>query len=384
MIKLSDLNSCKALAEVLVGLIPGGVLFGLVEGDTATWIIKSETFSIKMLETGEKLDPDSATMKAIHEGKVIHQNIPRTVYGKRLALTAIPVVNDAGEVKGALAIALPKLHPIATAFTDFAPILAEMFQEGAILYITDLEKVFHRHASKKFDLPQLAAMGYELEENDIAYKVIKSKKPMLVEIGPEKYGIPVFIANYPLLDADDTNEVVGSFGIVTPKEVASKLRAISGNLENGLAGISAAIQQLAASAATIHNNEQELNNNIIEITGYSEEISAVSMFIKDIADETKMLGLNAAIEAARAGEAGRGFGVVAEEIRKLSDQSKSTVPQINKLTNSIKTKVDGASEKSKGSLNSSQEQAAATEEITASIEEISAMSEELNRIAKDL
>jgi hypothetical protein len=383
MIQLSEINSCKMLAELLTGLIPGGVLFGIIERDTIIWKQESDSFDMDVFNVGTKLDQNTTTMNAIREKKVLSQKVPRTVYGKRLVITSIPIINEAGEAYGAFSIVMPRLHPIATAFENFAPILAEMFQEGAILYMTDLKKIFHRHASQKFDLP-IMAKGHELQEDEIANKVLKTKKPILTEIGAEQYGTPIFVANYPLFDEDNADEVVATLGIVTPKEVASKLRAISENLENGLTGISAAIQQLAASAATIHNNEQDLNNNITEITGFSEEISEVSMFIKDIADETKMLGLNAAIEAARAGEAGRGFGVVAEEIRKLSDQSKSTVPQINKLTNNIKIKVDEASEKSKGSLNSSQEQASATEEITASIEEIAAMSEELNKIAKDL
>ena len=72
-----------------------------------------------------------------------------------------------------------------------------------------------------------------------------------------------------------------------------------------------------------------------------------------------MLGLNAAIEAARAGEHGRGFGVVAEEIRKLSDQSKETAERIRKLTQEIADKIDIISHASEGSLKQGQEQAAA-------------------------
>ncbi|WP_443652035.1 methyl-accepting chemotaxis protein [Clostridium estertheticum] len=148
--------------------------------------------------------------------------------------------------------------------------------------------------------------------------------------------------------------------------------------------MASAIEELAASAANIHTNEIELHNEIKDIIILSEEINEVSSFIKEIADETKMLGLNAAIEAARAGDAGRGFGVVAQEIRKLSEQSKSTVPKIKKLTDSIKLKVNEASERSESSLASSQEQAAASEEITASVEELTSMSEELNKIAQDI
>ncbi|HQA08653.1 MAG TPA: methyl-accepting chemotaxis protein, partial [Syntrophomonadaceae bacterium] len=178
--------------------------------------------------------------------------------------------------------------------------------------------------------------------------------------------------------------VVATFGLFLPKATASTLQEMANNLEYGLSGISAAIEELTSSASEIHTNEQSLNESIKEIIDITEQINDVSAFIKEIADETKMLGLNAAIEAARAGDAGRGFGVVAEEIRKLSDQSKSTVPKINELTNNIKIKVDEASKKSQSSLSSSQEQAAATEEITASIQEISAMSEELVKIAKQL
>lgn len=383
MIKLSEINTCKVISEALADLIPGGVLFAIIEGDMITWKKESASFDMDVFSVGAKIEQNSTTMNAIREKKVLSEKVSRSVYGKRLFITANPIINEAGEACGAFTVVIPRLHHVAAAFDYFAPILAEMFQEGAILYMTDLKKVFHRHASKKFDLP-IMALGHELEEDEIANQVIKTKKPILTEVGAEKYGTAIFVAYYPLFDEDNADEVIATLGIVTPREVAVKLRAISGNLENGLTGISAAIQQLAASATTIHSNEQDLNNNITEITGFSEEISEVSMFIKEIADETKMLGLNAAIEAARAGEAGRGFGVVAEEIRKLSDQSKSTVPQINKLTSNIKIKVEEASEKSKGSLYSSQEQASATEEITASVEEIAAMSDELNKIAQSL
>ena len=105
------------------------------------------------------------------------------------------------------------------------------------------------------------------------------------------------------------------------------------------------------------------------------------MFLRQVAEQSRMLGLNAAIEAARAGDAGRGFEIVAQEIRKLADQSKSSVPQIQALTGMITQKVQLTSKQSETSLLASQEQAAASEEITASIEELTALTEDLNKIA---
>jgi hypothetical protein len=383
MIKVSEINALKTLSEMMVEIIPGGAIFGMIEGDTIIWQVHSESFNLEIFNIGNKIASNSGTMIAIREKKAVTQKIPRHLYGKRLIVISLPVYEDSGDINGAFCVVFPRLHPVAAAFGSFAPILAEMFHEGAFLYMTDLKKIAYRQPSQKFDMPS-NPLDYELQENDIASRVIKAKKPVITEIDASRYGIPLSVSSYPLFDEDNQDEIVATLGVVTPKQTAAQLRIISENVESGLTGISAAIEQLAASATQIHSNEQNLYNNIKEVTNLSEEINEVSVFIKEIADETKMLGLNAAIEAARAGDAGRGFGVVAEEIRKLSDQSKSTVPKINKLTNDIKNKVDEASDKSKSSLHSSQEQAAATEEITASIEEIAAMTEELNKIAKAL
>lgn len=84
----------------------------------------------------------------------------------------------------------------------------------------------------------------------------------------------------------------------------------------------------------LHKNKDELEN-AIRHSQVVQEINVLSDAIMQITEQTNLLALNAAIEAARAGEAGRGFSVVADEIRKLSEQSKGTVMQIREIANKV-------------------------------------------------
>ena len=90
-----------------------------------------------------------------------------------------------------------------------------------------------------------------------------------------------------------------------------------------------------------------------------------------------MLGLNAAIEAARAGESGRGFGVVAQEIRKLSDESKQTADSIRNLVGQIENKIVETTANSDATLKASESRQQQPSSITAAIEEMTSLAEEL-------
>lgn len=161
-----------------------------------------------------------------------------------------------------------------------------------------------------------------------------------------------------------------------------KLKSVVGVLNDSLHQISATMQQMAASATTVSSNQADLNKEIKNVDAVTGKINEVMDLIKEIADETRLLGLNAAIEAARAGEAGLGFGVVAQEIRKLSDDSKQTVGKIKEFTELIRTSVNTTVGMGNETLSTVEQQAAAIEEVTASVEEITSLAEQLNELAK--
>lgn len=160
-----------------------------------------------------------------------------------------------------------------------------------------------------------------------------------------------------------------------------KLKTASEDLVESFSQISATMEELASSSVTITNNQETLNKEIVNVKNISEHINEILGSIKSIADQTKMLGLNAAIEAARAGDAGRGFGVVATEIRKLSESSKETAMQIVKLTADIQASVKTTLEASESTMTNTEQQSAAIEETSASVEELMALTNELNEMA---
>lgn len=118
----------------------------------------------------------------------------------------------------------------------------------------------------------------------------------------------------------------------TNKQEAENMLAITERRKEMLDAIFQAITQLRETGAL---QQQE----IIQLSNIAKEIMPFTKTIKSIAEQTNLLALNAAIEAARAGQFGRGFSVVAAEIRQLAEESNQSAEMITNLLESVHTKV---------------------------------------------
>ncbi len=123
---------------------------------------------------------------------------------------------------------------------------------------------------------------------------------------------------------------------ITKKEIMQTGESLE-QAKGKLANLASGVNESSEAETQMTENLQQLSNN-------AEQVKDVLTVINDIADQTNLLALNAAIEAARAGEHGRGFAVVADEVRKLAERTQKSLVEINASISVIIQEISGTTE----------------------------------------
>jgi methyl-accepting chemotaxis protein len=138
------------------------------------------------------------------------------------------------------------------------------------------------------------------------------------------------------------------------------------------------VQETVKAIQQMNNDVQVTSELVRSLAGQTRDIGKVLDVIRAIADQTNLLALNAAIEAARAGEAGRGFAVVADEVRALAHRTQQSTQEIEVMVSSIQqgssqavTSMENSGTRAQSTLDVARSAGEALEEITRSVGEIS-------------
>ena len=231
--------------------------------------------------------------------------------------------------------------------------------------------------AESFDMNVRAGSG--VAKGGSLGECIATAKIVHKTIPKEAYNVPIKAIAVPIFD---NNILIG--GIATGISLANQEALLDSAqiIATTSEEMTATTQELAATATHLSSgldDIQSIGNSVINEVKKTDDILR---FVSDVAENSNLLGLNAAIEAARAGEHGRGFAVVAEEIRKIAVNSAEAVNDIKDILNNIRKEVEILKNKVEQNSSMAERQATATQEIAKDMESLAASAIEIEKVAQ--
>lgn len=249
--------------------------------------------------------------------------------------------------------------------------LKDILQEDISVALTDTTKIIKNYSADSFSIP--GNEGDLIKEGAPIWETIHKNKLTSGIVPKQYYGVPFKSITYPI--RNNEGQAIGCVAIAKNLTEHLKFEESTGSLFAALEQTSASIQELTQGSEKLFS----IINNIVQSVKRSEksiqENAEIIKLIHNIANQSNLLGLNAAIEASRAGEFGKGFSVVATEMRKLAQISKESAEKVSKDLLEMQKSMEIILKVVNEAAEVSECQTATTKEISSAVEEITASSE---------
>ncbi|NMC32740.1 MAG: chemotaxis protein [Veillonellaceae bacterium] len=256
----------------------------------------------------------------------------------------------------------------------------ELLVDDVSVCMTDCEKVLMYRPGRKFDLK--IQPGRPLEPKMAAYQAIHNQKRIVTRVDASLHGIPFIAVAIPLYN--EAKEVIGSAIVTQSVERQDTLLQVAAALSDSINVLASTTEEISAQTQEISAVSQTLVKVSRDSQNRVQETDQVIGFIKNIAGQTNLLGLNAAIEAARVGDQGRGFGVVAQEIRKLAIDSADSIKKIDAMIKSVQADSKQTNDQTEHISIVLGEIANAITQVTNAVQEANAQARKLGEMAENL
>lgn len=270
---------------------------------------------------------------------------------------------------------------VVDALLKVMPYISLILREPAGLTVYDHEKVLYAVPTERFNL------GFKegeplLDDYKNFTALTNGREASLTHLPAEVYGIELDILNIPIFN--DNNEVAAIFCVSYDQSNQNQLEAIIQENQTINGNLVEMVQHVAAHAEELQATSEQILENTRLAVQNSSQINKVAGFIREVSEQTNLLGLNAAIEAARVGEAGAGFGVVASEVRKLSVDAKQATTDIDASLKDVQQVIKQMEVEVSQIAASSQEQATLVSSFTDVIEKLNETGDRMKMLADQL
>ncbi len=269
---------------------------------------------------------------------------------------------------------------ILNSFNDVIKYLPSFFDDDIAFGISDRNKYLKVQDGKKIKLN--IKENASVPEGGALFEALKTGKIVIKFVPEEVYGFA--LKSYSIPIKDSAGKVVAGVAVAKSLERKIEVTELSQNLSTSLRQISSALNEVSSGVQSVVTMNSEVLGEVKNANENTKDTNGILSFVQGVSTQTNLLGLNASIEAARAGESGRGFNVVATEIRKLSSSTNESIKKIDSVLKNVGISIGNITDKVTKTTDVFQDQAATLEEIAASIEQLTLTAEKLDKLAENL